>query len=388
MDNFITFDQAVEFLSTTRSTLYKWLREDKVPAHKLGRQWRFVREELEQFLAGQGQRQPRVRDLEELARLVQNRNPRANKENKMSVITPTVAAAAEQVIWDAVDQRASDIHIQPNDVNYEILYRVNKGLTQVITLDKSTVQALDQEWRSRSQTWKTEDSRRLFVGRSHGDTRDELQIHYQRLQTLAGPHIMLKINNISSYVYDMEKICPDTKTLNTLRRWCKRPYGLVLITGGPISGKTTTYYSCMQESIRHNKESVFTLEDPVHVRIPGANQLEINFEDAAAYKAAMAAIYASDLDALFLGSGIGPGATSQPLSLIYSTALEVAKTGHRVFLHLMADSPDDALAQVNMHLQEKIDPYIIGVSWQRLLVKPDGKGSQVEYQLKSGKLDQ
>jgi len=51
-EDFLNFDEAVEFLRTTPSTLYKWLQADKIPAHKLGRQWRFVRRELEAHLAG------------------------------------------------------------------------------------------------------------------------------------------------------------------------------------------------------------------------------------------------------------------------------------------------------------------------------------------------
>jgi len=100
MNEYLTFEEAIAFLNTTRSTLYRWLREEKVPAHKLGRQWRFLRTEL-QVYRGSGERSKVEQEgLADLARLLHTRMP---KEAEMKTEGNTTSAVAENLIWNAVD---------------------------------------------------------------------------------------------------------------------------------------------------------------------------------------------------------------------------------------------------------------------------------------------
>src|SRR5208283_4917821 len=102
MNETISFDKAVELLGTTRSTLYRWLHEGSIPAHKLGRQWRFSKEELIAFRDSGSKREKVQGQLRELGAFLRTRDPRAKEKRVMTETTKdTPESIAEALIWDA-----------------------------------------------------------------------------------------------------------------------------------------------------------------------------------------------------------------------------------------------------------------------------------------------
>src|SRR4051812_22843283 len=94
---YLDFDEAVEFLKTTPSTLYKWLQAGKVPGHKLGRQWRFLQEELELHLSGKSASIQYHKEILDLAGLL---TKRAASRGGLKMET-SIHQVSEQLIWDA-----------------------------------------------------------------------------------------------------------------------------------------------------------------------------------------------------------------------------------------------------------------------------------------------
>lgn len=396
----MTFEQASEFLSVSRSTLYRWLREGRVPGHKLGRQWRFIREELEQWRR-QGAGSTVSEALAGLAEALGQRLETRHNEQEVAKMQREQMKQwfdsiemAERLIWDAAEQGAQVIHVQPEGDAHQISYRTRQGLERLMPIQRDAFALLDTQWRGLSQAVRDERTRRLFLERPAFDedegsededavTSERLQVRYQKLATLAGERVSLRIVRSDHVVTSLEHITNDDRELDTLRRWARAPHGIVLLAGRSGSGKTTTAYACLSELAGERNRVIFTIEDPVGAFLPGVNQVEIDLDDAQAYRETFAAIFASDLDVLFIASTFA----QRHRALLWGTALNAAESGHLVLVQLEAESAEDALERFQRSVERPIDDHLVGVCWQELVPGPGGKGRRANYELLGGPLD-
>ena len=104
--------------------------------------------------------------------------------------------------------------------------------------------------------------------------------------------------------------------------------------------------------------------------------------DERAYRSAFSQIMRSDPDALFLASDFAP----RQRSLIYTTALNAAESGHLVFVQIEAESAEDALARFQRHVERPVDDHVVGVVWQEL-IREEGEPVRARYEMMSGPLD-
>jgi excisionase family DNA binding protein len=376
----MTFEEAAEFLNTPRSTLYRWLREEKVPGHKLGRQWRFLREELDAFLRGEGPHAA-AESLKRLADFLRERHAPEDEMNVMDWNSP--AEIAEAVLWDAVDAGAATVHLQPDTGGYQLRYRTSDGLQQLVDLDEAAFDALDQQWQDASRAILNDDQRRMSFARPADDTDEpeRIQVRYQRLETISGPRVTLRILRESRIKTDISDIAPEAEDSGRLRRWCGAPYGIVLLSGRSGSGKTTTAYSCLAEIAKRDDRVIFTLEDAIGFVMPGINQLELNLDDQAEYRAAFNAIFESDLDVLFIASTFA----QRHRHVLWDTARSAAESGHLVFVQMEADSATDAMERFGAAVDLPVDDLVVGACWQEL-VREDGS-IRARYEFVSGPLE-
>lgn len=361
--DYMTFEQASAFLNTPRSTLYRWLREGRVPGHKLGRQWRFLREELESFRAA-GPASPAAFDA---------------LDDALGARGAAPAPPASRLLWDAFDARVSCVHLQPNARgDFDILYRTHEGLESLCSIDSATFDALETAWRELGAPIASDDDRlALTLTR---DPDDLLQVRVQHLATSAGPRLTLRLLR-ASQVRGLDEIAQG-EDVNTLRRFAVAPHGLVLIAGPSGSGKTTTAYACLGELAALGDRVLFSLEPSTEHLLPGVNQVEVDLDSERAYRAAFGAVFDSDPDVLFLATGFAP----RHRSLIFQTALNAAESGHLVFVQLEADGPEDALERFQSHVERPVDDHVVGVSWQEMVVGEQGERA-VRYALLPGPLD-
>jgi len=367
-EDYMTFEQASEFLNTPRSTLYRWLREGKVPGHKLGRQWRFLRSELEDLRASGPDASPTP-----LAELERALDARTTRDGALDMPTH------HRLLWDAFDHDASAVHIQPNGASFDALYRTPRGLEHVTTLDAGAVTALMRQYLSGGSADEPLMSQALYA-MQRGD--QELFVRVQHMATVAGPRLALRLIRHAPTRATIERIAPDADDAEILRRFARAPYGIVLVSGRSGSGKTTTAYACLSELVKAGDRIVFSMEPSAEFLIDGVNQVEVDLDDARAYRHAFAGIFDSDPDVLFVATGFAP----RHRDLLFSTALNAAESGHLVLVQIEAEDPGDALERFQAHVERPIDDWVVGVTWQEL-VRAEGAPTRAEYTFLPGPLD-
>jgi excisionase family DNA binding protein len=363
MSDYLTLDEASEFLSTPRSTLYRWLREDKLPGHKLGRRWRFLRSELEEIRRG-GAAAPT--GLDALAKVLSARRGHP--------VPPTPASVAEHLLWDGADSGATAVHLIPTGTDYAVRYRTSDGLVPLAPLPAAAFDALDREWSRRSRPVRQEAKRRLFLERGEGEQATRLQVRYRRMETFAGARVTLGLLLDDRSRVSIDRIASNPDDAARLRTLCELNQGVVLVSGRSGSGKTTTAYACLVEAARGNDRVLFTLEESIGTFLPGIDQLEVALDDEPAFRAAFEGVMDSDPDVLFVASTL-----AQPhREALWGLCLSAAEAGHLVFVQLEADSVEDAATRFISALDRPPGDHLAGAVWQELV--PHGQGRRARYE--------
>jgi len=374
MNETMSFEEAMEFLKTTRSTLYRWLHEGAIPAKKLGRQWRFSKDELIAFRDGGSEREKLQTDLRALGSFLRTRDPRAKEKRVMEqTLTDTPESVAEAIIWDAYDKRASDIHLQPRSDGVHLLYRLAGTLHELRVLDPQTAAAIQKAWVAKSTGTDPSGARRLFPTRAleKKGTQESanLQILYQSVDTLQGTRITLRILH-EGHIVDFSRICDKQEDRQTLEKWLAAPRGIIIFAGKTGSGKTTTLLSCLNHLARDKGKAVFSIEDPIEIQLDGVDQLQVHGNDPDSVDEAFMQVYRSDLDAVAVGVDTPAAAKG---------ALQMARSGHLVLMQLHASSIEDAIKKFEVRVEEPVSDVLVGVSYQELVPRDKG-GRRAVYQ--------
>lgn len=377
-DQYMTFEQASEFLNTPRSTLYRWLREGRVPAHKLGRQWRFLRHELEAFRTGDStHNEPATDDLADLNMLLDERNETKGEEMKQ-------APLAHKIIWDALDHDTTCVHITPRGDRYVVGYRTATGIEQLTQLGQGEFDSLDTQLRDASFEVRQPTHRRYYCERkdpNDATSLERVQVIYQQIQTLAGQRITLRALRDVSKHSTLERITTSTDELHQLESFSLASHGIVLVSGPGGSGKTTTAYSMLARAAKAGGRVIYTLEsEAIDMFVPGVNQVEVDLAEPAELRRTMGAIMRSDPDILFIASS--PMQDTE--EFLWRNALSTAESGHLVIVQLEADSAADALEKFQRRVDRPVDDSMVGVVWQELV--RTGAGRRARYDIIEGPL--
>jgi excisionase family DNA binding protein len=371
MDNkdYLDFDEAVEFLKTTPSTLYKWLQGGKIPGHKLGRQWRFLREELELHVSGKAPKIQLQKEILKFAEFLENRSKQKSKEGLMNAQNEL----SEKLIWDAYDHGIREIHVSPTEGQYQIAYRSfkTKSCEQQTKISESLLNIIDQSWNDQSASLNSETSRRMYL---HRGDQDSLQVRYQKVKTIAGSHITLMLLQPHKDVMTLDKLGFSLEETQKLRTWMDAPRGVILVSGETGSGKTTTVYSLLHE-LKLQQKVIFTLEAPAMLVVDGVNQVEHAPRNKEQFEQNFLSVCATNPDVIALGLGSTFGLEEN----IAKAAFQAASDGTLVILQVDASSPQTAISQVEKQMGASLGKLLIGACWQKLVPRDD-KGWKAQYE--------
>ncbi|RLC19779.1 MAG: secretion system protein E, partial [Deltaproteobacteria bacterium] len=272
------------------------------------------------------------------------------------------------IIRNAIQKGASDVHIEAQENHVRVRNRIDGVLQESIKLPKWTQPIII----SRIKVLGGMDiaERRLPQdGRIKVKAKNfSADLRVSTLPTFYGEKAVIRILNKQEAFRSLSDIGFGKENLAILRRFIRRPQGMILITGPTGSGKTSTLYACLSE-IRSDEVNLITVEDPVEYELPGINQVQINEKVGLTFPFILRSILRQDPNVLMIGE-IRDQETAE-------IALQSSLTGHLVLATLHTN---DAASAVTRLIDIGIPPFMIssslvGVIAQRLVrvICPDCK---------------
>lgn len=258
-----------------------------------------------------------------------------------------IVRIVDTLLKHAILQGASDIHIEPDEKEVRVRYRIDGVLHDAMTLPKQVVSGLVARIKVLSNL-KLDEHRLPQDGRFKIE-KDGYKISFRVsiLPVFEGEKIVMRLLDESSKGLTLEKMGLTGDALEAVHRQIHRPNGMILVTGPTGSGKTTTLYTVM-DILNQPEVNISTVEDPVEYRMPRVNQTQVNAKIGMTFAAALRALLRQDPDILMVGE-IRDGETMQ-------IAIEAAMTGHLVLSTLHTNSAAGTLPRL---LDMGAEPFLV-----------------------------
>ena len=272
----------------------------------------------------------------------------------------TVIKLVNLTLFDAVQSRASDVHVQPYEDRLVIRLRIDGVLFDMFEIPKS----LQEEVISRVKIigkMNIAEKRLPQDGRATVQVGNRLiDLRLASMPTSYGERVVIRILDKSARLYTLGELGMPAEILHRFRQLIELEHGLVLVTGPTGAGKSTTLYAALQE-INTKDNNVVTLEDPIEYELPGISQTQVNEKKGLTFVSGLRNVLRQDPDIIMVGE-IRDHETAE-------MAIQSALTGHVVFSTLHTN---DASSAVTRLLDLGIEPYLvasslIGVLAQRLV---------------------
>jgi type IV pilus assembly protein PilB len=261
------------------------------------------------------------------------------------------------LIEQAVQNRASDLHLEPTEDDMRVRYRIDGVLHEVDTVPRNGMAALISRLKIMSGVDITE-KRVPQNGRITALIRDrQVDLRTATLPTVWGEKIVLRVLDTGGIDLDLAKLGFTEHNLSRFGESFGKPHGMVLVTGPTGSGKSTTLYATLGK-ISRPEINVITVEDPVEYRLRGVNQVQVNAKAGLTFAAVLPAILRSDPDVVLIGE-IRDSHTAQ-------IAVEASLTGHLVLSTLHTN---DAPGAVTRLTEMGIEPFLVGSSLDCVLAQ-------------------
>ncbi len=258
-----------------------------------------------------------------------------------------IAKVVSTILQFAVKARASDIHIEPQEGDTRVRYRVDGILEEKLILPRRIHDAVVSRIKILSDL-KIDEKRvpqdGRFTFRADGE---EIDVRVSTAPTVYGEKVVMRLLKKTQKIPTLPELGLRGRSLVDLREAVSRPHGMIVICGPTGSGKTTTLYSILSK-ISTNKVNVMTIEDPVEYRIKGVNQVQVNPQAGLTFSSALRSFLRQDPDIIMVGE-IRDKETAQ-------LAVEAALTGHLVFSTLHTN---DAAGAAPRLVDMGVEPFLL-----------------------------
>ncbi len=381
-EELLNVDQAVDLLCTSRPTFYRWLRTGKLKGFKVGRQWRFRRDDLERFMRGQDPRVETVGDfrplIEELRRqrdamlkAAGKEPPKATTWTYSTTDRPNVQPDPPGGIEEAVNlmievgavMRASDLHLEQTlaetavegssrtTLQGELRCRVDGVLRRVTIFDAALTDALVARWKTLCacdihETQRPQVGRCMIATNTVGSQMIDMRVSFVPVGRAEAVVVRMLDHLYRVPTLDQMRLSgPDQGRIET---FLKQPRGMMVVSGPAGCGKTSTMMACASLLV-NEQTKILTIEDPVEVRIPGMTQVQVNQDVGLTYAAGVRSLMRMDPDVLVIGE--------LRETEVLRQALNASLTGHLVFSQAHVAS---AAGTLRRFLDMGADPALLG----------------------------
>lgn len=270
----------------------------------------------------------------------------------------TVIDLVNEIIFDAYERRATDIHFEPYRNEFRLRYRID-GILQDANLSQKA-RHLILPIMSRIKIVANLD---IVEKRMPQDGRAIVRVKNQNLDlriscipSSRGESIVIRIlpNNM---IFDLKKLGLSDRNIQIFEHLIRQPNGIILLTGPTGSGKTTTLYACLQR-INSEERKVITIEDPVEYEIPGITQIQVAPKSGLDFAKGLRSVLRHDPDILMVGE-VRDFETAE-------IAIRSALTGHLVFSTLHTN---DAASGVTRLVDIGVEPFLVASSVQAIIAQ-------------------
>ena len=252
------------------------------------------------------------------------------------------------LINQAVLDRASDIHIEPQERELRVRYRVDGVLHEITTQSRKVQAAIVSRLKIMADMDIAE--RRIpqdgRISIKAGGKAIDLRV--STLPTVYGEKVVMRILDKSSILMQLSDLGFLEHNYERFERSFRKPYGMILVTGPTGSGKSTTLYATLNV-INQPNVNIVTVEDPVEYRLAGVNQVQVNPKAGLTFAGALRSILRQDPDVVLVGE-MRDHETAQ-------IGMEAALTGHLVLSTLHTNDAPSAVTRLS---EMGIDPFLVG----------------------------
>lgn len=279
----------------------------------------------------------------------------------LSVDTPVVNLV-EGLLLKAINEGASDIHIEPDEDKLRIRFRIDGILHEIIGINKTLHLPVISRLKILSNM-------NIAEKRVPQDGRFKIKANFKNvdfrvstLPTYFGEKAVLRILDRSNVVLDLKSIGMDNHSLDIYEEIIEKPYGIILISGPTGSGKTTTLYATLAK-LNSIEKNIITVEDPIEYNFKLINQVQVDESAELTFASALRSILRQDPDIIMVGE-IRDKETAE-------ISIQASLTGHLV---LSTIHTNDAVSGIVRLSDMGIEPFlvgssIIGIVGQRLVRK-------------------
>jgi len=289
--------------------------------------------------------------FEEYKLLTDQQEPETAALEEEAINEAPIVRLVNSIFFQAIEQNASDIHIEPQEYHARVRYRIDGMLREIMTIPHKIRSAVISRVKIISEMDIAEkripqDGRLQLKFGSR-----EIDLRVSTLPTVYGEKVVIRLldkGNMKSF--KIEQIGFGPLNLKRFTNALKKPYGMLLITGPTGSGKTTTLYAALNE-INTVEKNVVTVEDPVEYMLEGINQTQVNTKAGMTFAASLRAILRQDPDVIMVGE-IRDSETAK-------IAVRAAMTGHLVLSTLHTNNAAGAITRL---IDMGIEPFLVASS--------------------------
>ncbi|MAI71412.1 MAG: general secretion pathway protein GspE [Rhodopirellula sp.] len=271
----------------------------------------------------------------------------------------SVVRLVNEILLEAIQTRASDVHIETQSTGLSIRYRIDGILhlqptpPEINRFQAAIISRLKIMARLNIAEKRLPQDGRIKL-RVHGR---EVDIRLSVIPMIHGEGMVMRILDKSSMVFDLGQLGMNSQIYNTFSEIIKYPHGIVLVTGPTGSGKTTTLYSSLLQ-IKSPKTKIITTEDPVEYQLDGINQIQVHSKIGLTFAASLRSILRHDPDIVLVGE-IRDLETAE-------NAIQASLTGHLVFSTLHTNDAAGAFTRMS---DMGVEPFLVAGTVEAVLAQ-------------------
>jgi len=296
---------------------------------------------------------------EEKGLQVLDENAEGNNLDEGAEDEASIIRFVNQVLKDAIELRASDVHLEPFEDEFRIRYRIDGELQEVPVpaqlkrFQPAIVSRVKILSHLNIAEKRLPQDGRIKVRIDAAD----VDIRVSVIPMLHGEAVVMRLLRQNSTLRGLGEIGMNKRELEHFQKVLQMPHGIILVTGPTGSGKTSTLYTALNE-INDEVRKIITVEDPVEYQLKGVNQIQVNEKSGLTFARGLRSILRHDPDVILIGE-IRDAETAQ-------IAVQASLTGHLVFSTLHTNDAPGALTRL---VDMGVEPYLVASSLEAVLAQ-------------------